>query len=614
MAQLDPVPPRQWPYPVDLSDIAGEARELFEAHRTGAEAAPGKAARNQPNPDPPNLTPKDARDAVARSYGFPDWNRVERYFRTVENHSRSPNVEPTPSKPNDVAGYADDFLRLACLSQGAQDHPSRWKRARRMLEAHPALSRTNIYTAATAGDVESVKAFLDADSTLVGTPGGPHDWEPLLYVAFSRLDTGTSDPVTSDPAAVGVARLLLAHGADPNAGYLWAGFPCPYTVLTGVFGEGENGPARCPPHRNCYELAEILIEAGADPNDAQTLYNQMFNRDDEHLRFLFAHGLGREGNRPWHRLLGEQSRGWVSSPADMLAYQLQWSARWNYPDRVRLLIENGADVNLPSNRPDARSTYGEAVYYGNEAIAEYLAARGARTFPLDDLDRFAGACIRGDRDRAHALLALDPMLIEKLGDRGDALMENAIGSDNRDAARLMAELGFDLNACGMHEAARYGHLDMIKLMVELGADPSHRDGGHGIDAIGHASHYQQDHVVEYLAQFAGIHRAVKSDLLARVRDLLENDPARARKRDDSGNTPLHVLDVDNRMEDTEEILRLLVAHGAEVNARNQEGLTPLDRLERLAGFSRRDDLTELLRVYGGVGSDADDASKDCPVS
>ena len=595
---MDPVPPRTWPYPVALNDIATEARELFEARRASAESAPGKAVPNLPAKDPSSFTLQDARDTVAQSYGFPDWTRVERYFRTVESHARSPNVEPTPSKPRGGTGHADDFLRLACLTQGVQDHPSRWTRARSMLDAHPELSRMSIYTAAAANDVSAVSAFLKLHPELAKTPGGPHDWEPLLYLTFSRLDPGTSEP-----AAVEVARLLLNHGADPNAGYLWAGFPCPYTVLTGVFGEGENGPARCPPHRNCYELAEILIAAGADPNDAQTLYNRMFSRDDEHLRFLFARGLGKEKNRPWHRLLGEQSRGWVSSPADMLAYQLQWAARWNYPDRVRLLVENGADVDRPSNRPGARSPYCEAIYHGNEAIAEYLAARGAKAFPPDDLDRYAGACISADRDRARALLARDPLLVEKLGERGNALMENAIGADNRDAVRLMAELGFDLNAGGMHEAARYGHLDMIKLMIELGVDASHRDTGHGIDAIGFASHYQQDHVVDFLAQFAGIHRAVKSDLVVRVQYLLENDPACARERDDAGNTPLHGLDVDNRMEDTEEILRLLVTHGADVNARNQEGLTPLDKLERLAGLSRRDDLAELLRGYGGVESD-----------
>ena len=609
MAQLDPLPPRSWPYPVALNDIAGEARKLFNAHQAGSEEALGEVARNHPSTDPSSFSLQDARDAVARSYGFPDWRHVERYFRTVKDRTRSPNVEPTPSETRDGAGYADDFVRLACLTQGAQDHPSRWARARSMLDADPELSRMSIHAAAAAGDVSAVSAFLKASPELAKTPGGPHDWEPLLYLAFSRLDNGTSKP-----AAIEVARQLLAHGADPNAGYLWAGFPCPYTVLTGVFGEGENGPVRSPPHPACYELAEILIEAGADPNDAQTLYNRMFSRDDEHLRFLFARGLGKEGNRPWHRLLGEQARGWLSSPADMLAYQLQWAARWNYPERVRLLAENGADVNRPSNRPDARSPYGEAVYHGNEAIAEYLAARGASTFPLDDQDRFAGACIRGDRDRARSLLTRDPLLIEKLGERGNVLMENAVGSDNRDAVRLMAELGFDVNACGMQEAARYGHLDMIMLLVELGADPAQQDAGHGIDALGHASHYQQDHVIDYLAPFAGIHRAVKSDLLVRVRDLLENDPACVRERDDAGNTPLHCLDVDNRMEDTEEILRLLVAHGADVNASNHEGLTPLDRLERLAGFSRRDDLAKRLRGYGAVESDVADESRDPPAS
>lgn len=589
---------RFWPYPVVQAEIEREALNLIQEYRSGQTGAVADVRRYGSSPDLSSFDLDDARDVLARSYGFPGWAQVERFFDTVNERSRRPNVEPaSPERPG-AEDRADAFLRLACLTQGAQDHPSRWTRARVMLDTHPGLSRVSVYAAAAAGDVSAVGTFLKADPELAKTPGGPHGWEPLLYVAFSRLDPGPPGHT-----AVEVTRLLLAHGADPNAGYLWAGFPCPYTVLTGVFGEGENGPARCPPHRDCYELAGILIEAGADPNDAQTLYNRMFSRDDGHLRFLFARGLGKEGNRPWHRLLGEQSRGWVASPVDMLAYQLQWAARWNYRERVRLLVENGADVNRPSNRPDARSPYGEAVYHGNEAIAEYLAACGAETFPLDDLDRFAGACISGDGDHARALLARDPSLIGKLGERGNALMENAVGSDNRAAVRLMAELGFDVNARGMHEAARYGHLHMIKLLIELGTDAHLKDPGHEISALGYASHYQQDRVIDYLAQFAGIHRAVQSDLLDRVRELLKDDPACARERDDAGNTPLHCLDVDNRMEDTEEILHLLVTHGADVNARNEEGLTPLDRLERLTGFSRRDSLAEQLRGYGAVDSD-----------
>ena len=91
--------------------------------------------------------------------------------------------------------------------------------------------------------------------------GGPYRWEPLLYLTYSRLDA---------PHQVEIARLLLEHGADPNAGYLWQGMPSPFTALTGAFGRGEGDQ---PPHRDRVELARLLLDAGADPNDSQTMYN-----------------------------------------------------------------------------------------------------------------------------------------------------------------------------------------------------------------------------------------------------------------------------------------------------------------------------------------------------
>ena len=57
----------------------------------------------------------------------------------------------------------------------------------------------------------------------------------------------------------------LEAGADPNAGYLWHGLPTPFTVLTGVFGEGELGPVRQPRHPHSLALARLLLESRTRP-------------------------------------------------------------------------------------------------------------------------------------------------------------------------------------------------------------------------------------------------------------------------------------------------------------------------------------------------------------
>jgi len=79
----------------------------------------------------------------------------------------------------------------------------------------------------------------------------------------------------------------------------------PFTALTGAFGEGEDGN-NMPPHQHRDALARLLLEAGADPNDGQTLYNKHFNPNDEHLRLLFEHGLGQDKRGPWYARLGDR--------------------------------------------------------------------------------------------------------------------------------------------------------------------------------------------------------------------------------------------------------------------------------------------------------------------
>ena len=48
--------------------------------------------------------------------------------------------------------------------------------------------------------------------------------------------------VIDGDSVTATATELLDAGADPNAGYLWHGLPAAFTVLTGLLGEGEQGP------------------------------------------------------------------------------------------------------------------------------------------------------------------------------------------------------------------------------------------------------------------------------------------------------------------------------------------------------------------------------------
>jgi hypothetical protein len=136
--------------------------------------------------------------------------------------------------------------------------------------------------------------------------GGPYGWEPLLYLTYSRV------PLALGRSGVAVARVLLEHGADPNAGYLWEGLIPPFTALTGALGGGGTIP-KDPEELG---LARLLLEAGADANDGQALYNQGWGPSpgEDWLELLFEFGLGTGDGGPWRRLLGDRQ----DSPRKML--------------------------------------------------------------------------------------------------------------------------------------------------------------------------------------------------------------------------------------------------------------------------------------------------------
>nr|BFE81955.1 hypothetical protein GCM10020093_045560 [Planobispora longispora] len=124
----------------------------------------------------------------------------------------------------------------------------------------------------------------------------------------------------------------------------------------------------------------MLLDAGADPNDAQTLYNRMFEPDDSHLELLFAYGLGTGEGGPWKRRIEE-----LGEPAKLLRVQLRWAVEHHQPARVRLLVEHGVDFRSPfeGDGPpwspgDGQTPVELAQLNGDTEIAGYLLAQGPR--------------------------------------------------------------------------------------------------------------------------------------------------------------------------------------------------------------------------------------------
>jgi Ankyrin repeat len=297
---------------------------------------------------------------------------------------------------------ATTFLSLACLTY-ADDGPDRWREAAELLLRHPDLPTCDVHVAAATGDVQALADLL-RDDPLLADAHRPDGWTPLMCLTYARVPQ--VDPY-------GAARLLLESGADPDAGVLLGGEVPPFTVLTGCFGEGEQGPGRQPRHPQGEALAALLLGHGGEANDGQTLYNRMFGRDDSHLRLLLAHGLGRGDGGVWRRRLGERQ----DTPQRMVALQVDWAREHGLTDRLALLASYGFVEPTPADAPSPwreRGPVPPVVAAGTPAGVRALVAEGLATGAGPGLD----AKTHGRTLLHHAAWMDDVELVRALLDGG----------------------------------------------------------------------------------------------------------------------------------------------------------------------------------------------------
>jgi ankyrin repeat protein len=394
-----------------------------------------------------------------------------------EHPSREPDLVGPQADP------ADEFLRLACLTYGADDVVRRTN-ARAMLASQPGLGADNVHVAAARADGAALRGLLAADPALANVEGGPFGWPPLLYLAYTR-----HDPDVTAEAVRDAVTALLEAGADPDAGYLWHGNHPPFTALTGAFGQGEGGVENSPAHPHGELLARMLLEAGADPNDGQTLYNRTFLPDDSHLELLFEYGL---------------------DDADELAFQLAWAVAHGMDARVELLVAHGVDpdTEVGGRYEMARcSAYAAALTSGHGRTAELLLRLGASPALLPD-QAVVAAVFTGDpvdAESVPAAVASRPGLVAWAANLGQ-----------QEAVRRAVELGWDVNRRArtdvpsdqewetpLHAAAGNGDAEMVRLLLELGADPTLKDCRFDAVPAQWAEHFGHHQVVELLSARSG---------------------------------------------------------------------------------------------------------------
>lgn len=447
--------PKKLPAKHGISDMRRLAVSLQDRWEAGDPEAIKEVRRLHPRPgvrELPSgaLSQANAQLVTARAYGFATWRQLEAFV-----------THP---------GAGPDFLQLACLNYFDSDRPANRERARAMLDDDPALGTRDIWSAACVGDAQAVTNFLDAEPALVDRRGGYFDWEPLLYACYSRVDP-------ADGSTLAVARILIERGADPNACFMWGG-QYRFTALTGVFGEGEMGPVNQPQHQDCDALARLLLDAGADANDGQALYNTMFTPGNGCLEMLLEYGLGEEHRNNW---LLEEGGELVGNPEQVLGYQLRWAVSRGHVERAKRLIDHGADLTMDAG--DGRTLFEAALRAGTPDVAQYLADHGAATADLDIEGRLVAACMSADAKAARDLVQSEPGLVERVQEADPQLLVDAAGSNRLAAVRVMLELGFDPNpgtpTTPLHQVAFHGHVEMAELLLEAGAKLDTRDAYHG---------------------------------------------------------------------------------------------------------------------------------------
>jgi ankyrin repeat protein len=484
------MPDRELPTRPNLEQYKKQAKDLARSYAAGAPDALVRVQRHHPRFQTQSnsgisssVSLTDVQLVLAREHGFESWPKFVKHIEHL-NLTRS------------VASLDDPvsaFILAACVPRDASHSSGTLDHAEMILSRYPEVARANVHTAAILADEAAVRAILARDSKNATTTGGPHGWDALTHLCFSRylrLDKSRSE------AFVSTARALLEAGASANTGW-YETIDHPNSRL--IFESVMYGAAGIAQHPG---LTRLLLERGADPNDEETPYHVPETYDNTVLKILLGSGKLTSTSLTWILLRKTDWHDYEGVKL-VLDHGADPSTSGRFGDNalhhairrdnrlliIELLLDRDANPALASAR-DGRSASAIAARRGRADILALFEQRGI-AFHFQGLDRLIAACAMNNRDAVRSLTNSEPdLLVDIRLEGGTALVEFA-GNNNVEGLRCLLDLGVDVAALhrqgdvywdltkettALHNAAWRGWPASVRELIARGAPVNAMDG------------------------------------------------------------------------------------------------------------------------------------------
>jgi ankyrin repeat protein len=475
------MPDRTLPDQPNLEQYKKQAKELHRGVSAGTPAAIERIRRHHPRFRHPGsdslrtLSLADAQLVLAREHGYESWPEFAKHIETLR----------VIRALEDLRDPVNTFIEVACVDRHGWHGSGTLEHAEMIRSRYPEVSTANIYSASVLGDAATVRTFLARDPSLANAKGGPHGWDALTYLCFSRylrIDKARSGSL------VETARVLLEGGANANTG--WTEYID--TPPRPVHEAAVYGAAGLAQHAG---LTRLLLEYGADPNDEETPYHVAETYDNTVLQVLLDSKRFSEASLAtvaarkcdWH---DDHGLNLVLDHGVSPNYRTIWKftpfqqsiRRDNGLVMIEALLDHGADPVL-SNEVDGRNAFQMAAWHGRGDILATLERRGFE-IRLAGLDALVAACASAHLEEVRFRASQNPELLTQLLAVGGTLLAHFAGANNDAGVRCLLALGVSSEALwphgdgywelapgstALHVAAWRANHEVVKTLIAAGA-------------------------------------------------------------------------------------------------------------------------------------------------